>query len=100
MTLAAIWACFVGVHRAAIALAYYGLDRVTFELENPLGWDDNDIDLTAIMHALADETMKMHESVFGPDPPPPPPPALSLLVANLEKSGMRKAIAQKKAARA
>ncbi|MDR3427821.1 bestrophin family ion channel, partial [Silvimonas sp.] len=67
---------------AVIALAFYGLDRVTFELENPLGWDDNDIDLTGIMHALADETIMMHESVFGPDPPPPPPPALSLLVAN------------------
>lgn len=52
-----------------MAMGFYGVGQVTHELENPLGWDENDIDLTGFLNDLDVSLAAIHESVFGPDPP-------------------------------
>lgn len=51
---------------AVVATGFYGVHEVTHELENPLGWDENDIDLTGFLTELNDALTSIHETVFGP----------------------------------
>lgn len=52
-----------------MATGFYGVSQVTHEFENPLGWDENDIDLTGVLTDLSDVLTTIHESnqsMFGP----------------------------------
>lgn len=48
-----------------VTAAYYGVLRLAMELENPLGFDLNDINLTAIAATVAEECFAIHASTFG-----------------------------------
>ncbi len=48
-----------------ICLGLYGVMQLSQELENPLGWDDNDIDLTGFQDMLAQELHAIYAFKYG-----------------------------------
>ena len=47
------------------ATAFYGVLHLSKELENPYGWDFNDIDLNSFQKALHEDLMTIHACAFG-----------------------------------
>ena len=47
------------------ATAFYGVLHLSKELENPYGWDFNDIDLSTFQKALHEDLMTIHACTFG-----------------------------------
>ncbi len=50
---------------AAIAAGFYGVMHLSKELENPYGWDFNDIDLASFQQNLHEDMTTIHACTFG-----------------------------------
>ena len=52
-------------------LGFYGVLHLSKELENPYGWDFNDIDLNSFQKSLHEDMMTIHACAFGEVRPRP-----------------------------
>ena len=47
-----------------MCIAFYGMSELSQELENPIGWDLNDIDLNGFHTILTEELNALYKSAF------------------------------------